>query len=61
MQTTAINDPGICQSGTRAFCAKVAEWTDVLFELGTLGDPRNIMGSPSLMVRGLDAAFAQLF
>jgi len=41
MQTIAIDDPGVCQSGTRAGCAKTAEQIDVLSGVETHGDARN--------------------
>jgi len=50
MRTTAIDDPGVCQSHmsvclsvTLPGRAKTAERIDVLFEVETLGDQRNNM------------------
>jgi len=40
-QTIAIGDLGVCQSVTRAGCAKTAERIDVLFWVETPRDPRN--------------------
>jgi len=65
MRTIAIDDPGVCQSVTRAGCAKTAERIDVLFGVKTHGDPKNIAlhgGAHLLTVkgRGFDAAFAKL-
>jgi len=42
MGTTAIDDPGVCQSVTRADCAKTAENIDVLFGVKTPEASRNI-------------------
>jgi len=50
MQITAIDDPDVCESVTRAGCAKTAEQVDVLLGVATPGDSRNIVlvlgGSP---------------
>jgi len=59
MRTIAIDDPGVCQSVTRAKCAKTAERIDVLFGVETPLDPRS---TPSHTARrkGSDATFAKL-
>jgi len=43
MQTTAVDDPSICQSVRQHCCANTAEWIEVLLGVRTLGDPRNIV------------------
>jgi len=52
---------GVCQSVTRAGCAKTDERSDVLLGVKTPGNPRNIISneSPDFSHR-LDAAFVEL-
>jgi len=42
MQTIATDDSYVCQSVTRAGCAKTAERIDVLFGMETPEDPKTL-------------------
>jgi len=42
MRTIVIDDLGVCQSVTRAGCAKTAEPIDFMFAEETSGDPKTL-------------------
>jgi len=43
VHTIAIDDPVVCQSVTRAGCAKMHEEMDILFGMQSPGYPRNVV------------------